>query len=179
VTRCAGEGQIHQPQSAWQSRSRRRLSPFPNHARVRGYSISPAIRVPVVHASQILRRTKVANQLRVVSRTHTVTSGAKLPSRSGPGKSLSLLVRHNSVLLHVNKQICGNYATRTHGKLPRDFKFICLTPSCYLWMYTSTTTSSADYLNSSSTTLPCAATTRHPAAQALRQPRRAPRVLVS
>jgi hypothetical protein len=31
----------------------------------------------------------------------------------------------------------------------------------------------------STSTLPCAATTRHPAAQALRQPRRAPRVLVS
>jgi hypothetical protein len=70
------------------------------------------------------------NQLCVVSHTHTLTSGVEHPSRSGPWKSLSPLVRHleiNSVLLHVNKQICGNYATHTHGKLPRDFKFICLT----------------------------------------------------
>jgi hypothetical protein len=40
-----------------------------------------------------------------------------------------------------------------------------------------------DYFSSgrtgSTSTLPCAATTRHPAAQALRQPCRAPRVLVS
>jgi hypothetical protein len=33
--------------------------------------------------------------------------------------------------------------------------------------------------NDSTSTSPCVATTRHPAAQALRQPRRAPRVLVS
>jgi hypothetical protein len=45
-------------------------------------------------------------------------------------------------------------------------------------MYASTTASSSGITGPTSTS-PCIATTRHPAAQALRQPRFAPRVLVS
>jgi hypothetical protein len=86
--------------------------------------------------------------------------------------------------------------------LPRHFKFICLTrgklPSCYLWMYTSTTISTSLYAATtrlrphvlyvnlavrreysslgrtcSTSTSPCAASTRHPAARDLPRLRRA------
>jgi hypothetical protein len=118
---------------------------------------------------------------------------------------LSPLVRHlviNSVLLHENKQICGNYATRTHGKLPRDFKFIFLTRrkgyqlvsrpllgphrrctrvwlrcrwphQLYINFVVRRDYSSPGRTGSTSTT-PCAATTRLPVAQALPQPCHAP-----
>jgi hypothetical protein len=102
----------------------------------------------------------------------------------------------------MNKQICGNYATCTHGKLPRDFKFICLTHrkgyqlvsrpllgphrrctrvrlrcrwphQLYINFVMCRDYSSPGRMGSTSTT-PCAATTRLPVARALPQPCHAP-----
>jgi hypothetical protein len=67
--------------------------------------------------------------------------------------------------------LCYNYTEIA----PNRFKiFTWITQD----VYASTTTSTSGYIKSSSI-VSCAATTRHPVAQALPQPRRAPRVLVS
>jgi hypothetical protein len=176
VTRCAGEGQIHQPQSAWQPRSRRRLSPFANHARGRSYSISRAIRVPVVHASQILRQTKVANQPAVCGVPHThanIRSRASKPqwtmeiivsACSPPRDQFSTTPREQANLWELCYTHTWQAPTRlqiylldTHERLPASFKTSARpTPEMY----------------ASTTTLPLAA-------PALHQLHRASRLLIS
>jgi hypothetical protein len=74
--------------------------------------------------------------------------------------------------MHVKTKECiWLLATRTSKATPADFKDLCYIHTQDVHEYT--------YFNYSSTTTQCATTTHHPAAQALRQPRRAPRVLVS
>jgi hypothetical protein len=74
--------------------------------------------------------------------------------------------------MHMKTKECIWLLTKCTSKAtPADFKDLCYIHTQDVHEYT--------YFNYSSTTTQCAATTRHPAARALRQPCRAPRVLVS
>jgi hypothetical protein len=101
--------------------------------------------------------------------------------------------------MHVKTKECiWLLATCTSKATPADFKDLCYihTQDIHEYNYTAprllVTRPHGFYVNlavrrdysspgrtGSTSTLPCAATTRHPAARALRQPCRAPRVLVS
>jgi hypothetical protein len=74
--------------------------------------------------------------------------------------------------MHMKTKECiWLLATCTSKATPADFKDLCYIHTQDVHEYT--------YFNYSSTTTQCVATTRHPAARALRQPCRAPRVLIS